>query len=497
MMMIILYIVGLLGFLYYMIFARAYNHWKIRGVQFDKPFSVFGNFYSLATGKQSMLERIRDIYSQYKTPYVGIFIFNQPYLMVRSPELVKKILVKDFDKFVNRNIATKESIDPIAFHTLGSAKDKTWRNLRSKLSPVFTSGKMKLMFPLMKECAQELNSCLNNYDGKTVEVANVIKRYSVDIISSCAFGIKAYCLKDENSEILKMAIKLLDTRSFVRNFSIFSAFFVPKFVEIFRLTLADKSASKYFIDVFNATLKEREKKNIVRNDLIDLLNNLRKNENIGDGYIFDDIKMAAQAIVFFSAGNDTTATSLSFALYELALNQEIQDRLRREVKEHFDRAGDFTYETLQEMKYLNMVLKETFRKYPVTPFLSRKSTAPYTFEETGLTIEKDTLILIPVPGLHYDPEYFPDPEKFDPERFSDENKHNVNPYAYLPFGEGPRNCIGERFANLVSKLALASMIKDFVFEVTNETEIPIQLNPRAVFTQSKGGIKLRVRKIKS
>jgi cytochrome P450 family 6 len=87
---------------------------------------------------------------------------------------------------------------------------------------------------------------------------------------------------------------------------------------------------------------------------------------------------------------------------------------------------------------------ETLRKYPFVPFLTRETFDNYTFEESGLTLEKGTSVFIPVVGLHYDPEYYPNPERFDPERFNDENKANIIPYTYMPFGDGPRVCIGKK-----------------------------------------------------
>jgi cytochrome P450 family 6 len=202
--------------------------------------------------------------------------------------------------------------------------------------------------------------------------------------------------------------------------------------------------------------------------------------------------MAAQAIAFFSAGNDTTSITLSLTLYELALNKNIQDRLRQEVTEVLHEDEEFSYESIQKMKYLDMVLNETLRKYPLAPFLNRKSDVRYTFEETGFTLDKGVSVIVPISGLHYDPEYYPDPEKYDPERFSDENKKNINPYTYLPFGEGPRNCIGQRFALLVSKVALAYTIKDFLFETTNQTAVPLRFDPGSLFVQNRGGIYLKV-----
>lgn len=95
------------------------------------------------------------------------------------------------------------------------------------------------------------------------------------------------------------------------------------------------------------------------------------------------------------------------------------------------------------MPYLDMVVFETLRMYPILTVFDRESIMPYKIPNSDLVIEKDTPIYISVLGLHYDPEYFPDPEKYDPERFNEENKHKIPPFAYIPFGEGPRKCIGK------------------------------------------------------
>ncbi|XP_063918403.1 cytochrome P450 6k1-like [Zophobas morio] len=492
--MILVYLGCLLLILYYL-YTKNYSYWESKGVPFEKPFFLFGNFAKIIAGKQHISFRIREIYNKFNTPYVGIYIFNQPNLIIRSPEILKRILVKDFDKFVNRKIASNENVDPISAHTLFMSQDQIWKNLRAKISPVFTSGKMKLMLPLMKECASNLVNYVEKHSGEVIEIGETTKKYAVDIISSCAFGVNSGCFKEENSEMFTVATRLLDFSSFVRSFSIFSFFFAPKFVDIFRLTFADTFASNYLINVFNTAFKERKKQKIVRHDLIDLLNNLKQNETFNDSYKFDDVKMGSQAILFFSAGNDTTSMTISFTLYELTINPEIQTRLRQEVRQTFEKHGDFTYEAVNEMKYLDMVLNETLRKYPLTTFLNRKSAAKYTFEETGFTLDEDVAVTVPVAALHYDPKYFPDPENFDPERFSDENKHKIVPYTFLPFGDGPRNCIGQRFGVLVSKVALAYCLKDFAFEKAAATSVPLQFEPRSLFMVNKKGLYLKAVKL--
>lgn len=176
--------------------------------------------------------------------------------------------------------------------------------------------------------------------------------------------------------------------------------------------------------------------------------------------------MVAQAITFFMAGFETTSNLVGFALYELSLRQDCQDELRKEIFEAFpDDDTDFiTFDKIQQMKFLDMVIAgefsiendlvyhsnnlslfflETLRRYPFGPFLNRKCKEDYVIEQTGFKVEKGTPLLIPLDGIHFDPSYYKDPEKFEPERFRDGYKHLQNSCVYMPFGIGPRNCIGK------------------------------------------------------
>lgn len=171
--------------------------------------------------------------------------------------------------------------------------------------------------------------------------------------------------------------------------------------------------------------------------------------------------MLSQAVTFFTAGYETTGNLISFTLYELSLHAEIQERLRAEIHETLETHGDVTYEAVQGMKYLNMVVSETLRKYPFGPFLNRYCDEDYVIEETGLTVEKGISVIVPIWGLHHDPKYFPDPDVFDPERFSDENRPNIVPCSYLPFGEGPRNCIGKCCRTVRTKQKCKEQISSF------------------------------------
>ncbi|KDR24549.1 hypothetical protein L798_15032 [Zootermopsis nevadensis] len=161
---------------------------------------------------------------------------------------------------------------------------------------------------------------------------------------------------------------------------------------------------------------------------------------------FADFKgdiLVAQAAIFFTAGFEANAATIAFILYELAMQPHLQTRLREEVLDAMDKnEGTLTYDGVRDMEYLHMVVSEVVRKYPPMPILDRVPNRDYVIPGTNITIEKGTAVYVPLLGLHMDPAVYPGPEHFDPERFSEKNRTTRHPFMYLPFGEGPKNCIG-------------------------------------------------------
>jgi len=203
-------------------------------------------------------------------------------------------------------------------------------------------------------------------------------------------------------------------------------------------------------------------------------------------------------LYFFAAGFDTSSTTTSNALYELALNQKIQDNLRKEIDKIYTKHdGELTYDIIKKMNYLDKIFKETLRKYPTGSILIRESSSSYTFNGTNVTIPKGVQVWIPTYGIHRDPDFYPKPDVFDPERFSEEATQSRHPMVYLPFGDGPRNCIGSRFAIFQTKIALVKMLRNYKFETCEKTPVPYVNDPRAfiVTLRSKDGIYLKIVKI--
>ncbi|CAO2630612.1 Cytochrome P450 3A31 [Lemmus lemmus] len=135
------------------------------------------------------------------------------------------------------------------------------------------------------------------------------------------------------------------------------------------------------------------------------------------------------------------------------------------------------------MEYLDMVLNETLRLYPIANRLER--VCKQDVEMDGVFIPKDSVVMVPLYTLHHDPQYWPEPKEFRPERFSKEKKGSIDPYVYMPFGNGPRNCIGMRFALMNMKLALTKVLQNFSFQPCKETQIPLILSRQPILQPEK------------
>ncbi|KAI8436349.1 hypothetical protein MSG28_004383 [Choristoneura fumiferana] len=216
--------------------------------------------------------------------------------------------------------------------------------------------------------------------------------------------------------------------------------------------------------------------------------------------VWSDNDLTAQAAFFVFAGFETVSTAMTFLMYELAVNPEIQERLAREIKDH-DKAngGKFDYNSVQTMTYLDMVVSEVLRLWPPAIAADRLCVKEYNLGKPYETAPADYIVKvndsihIPIFSIHRDPRYYPNPLKFDPERFSDENKHNIQPFTYMPFGVGPRNCIGSRFALCEVKVMIYRLLLHMKLEPSKRTPIPVKLSTGSFNLKMRGGHWLQLR----
>uniref|UniRef100_A0A8C7BXB9 unspecific monooxygenase n=1 Tax=Neovison vison TaxID=452646 RepID=A0A8C7BXB9_NEOVI len=209
-----------------------------------------------------------------------------------------------------------------------------------------------------------------------------------------------------------------------------------------------------------------------RVDFLQLMIDSQNSKETDTHKALSDLELVAQSMTFLFAGYETTSTALSFLAYELATHPDVQQKLQEEIDSTFPKKAPPTYDGLVQMEYLDMVLNETLRLHPIGGRLER--VCKKDVEISGVFIPKGTVVMVPVFTLHRDQDLWPVPKEFRPERFSKKNKDSINPYTYLPFGTGPRNCIGMRFATTSMKLALVKVLQNFSFKPCKETQIRLE-----------------------
>ncbi|XP_033326750.2 putative cytochrome P450 6a14 [Megalopta genalis] len=491
-------LVLLLAFYYYL--TSSFNYWKKLGVAGPRPLLIFGNLKSTTLAQASMSDTTRKMYNEFKNePVFGIYGGSAPILIVNDLDLVKDVLIGDFSLFASRGLPLFPKVDRLGEH-LFNLEPEIWRPLRARLSPVFTSGKLKEMFPLVIECGQHLEKYLDTVakKGEPVECREIAAKFTTDVIGTCAFGIDMNAIADEDSEFRRMGREIFtpSLKQVIRDTT--RQFFPAIYARLGHL-LQPTKVTDFFTKVVMDTMKYREEKNVVRPDFINMLLELRRNPSQLENIELTDSLLTSQAFVFFLGGFETSSSTIGHALYELALHPDIQDKLRKEIRENFEKNAregkNLTYDQVKELKYLDAVFHETLRKHPLLPILMRQVNTNYTFKGTKITIPKDTRIWIPVYGIHNDPDIYTKPEVFDPERFTNNGISTRHPMSFLAFGDGPRNCIGARFAFYQTKVGLISILRNHKVEVCEKTTIPFKSESRAFLLSLKGGVMLKMSRV--
>lgn len=455
MVYLLLIAVSFVTFLYFWL-KHKYSYWEKKGIKGPKPVPVLGSFGRVFGLQESIPDFSKRIYKDFPNePIVGIYQGFRPGILMRDPELIKHVIIKDFNVFLNRGITAAE--DNFG-QNLFNAEGDRWKVLRQKFTPIFTSQKLRKMMPLISKAIGDYVKYTEKLvdQNKDQEIRDLVSKYTLEVIGSCVFGVELQSFTTETSAFLEFGNKFWNVSKIVRLKQLL-IFFVPEVAKFlhkkFKMALRDESVKTFFVDLVKNIVAEREGKEKVRNDFMDILIELKEQ---GKAVRRDDDKaveieidvdlIAAQAAVFYAAGYETSAGAMSFLLYELALHPEYQELAAQEVREVIKKHnGVLNYDTITDMTYLTACLDETLRKYPVTGQIVRVSEERYTFPGTNITIDKGTPVMVPMAALHEDPKYFKNPTAFRPDRFLGDNKNNIQPCTYLPFGEGPRHCIGKIF----------------------------------------------------
>ncbi|XP_072396908.1 cytochrome P450 6j1-like [Diabrotica undecimpunctata] len=479
----------LIVFLVYKHVTRNSDFWKKRNIPYVKPTLFFGNFYEVFTFKTTIHEQIKKLYDKVDAPYFGIFIFDEPLLVLKDPKLIKDVLIKDAAVFANRRPATPTH--PLMEHSVFFLKYPYWKKIRTKLTPLFTTVMLKNMHNDLSEVCKSMTGFLCKHK-EVIDGGHIGELFTTEFIFKWFFGANLDCFAENPPPLGKL---VQNTNEFsLRNSIVQNLFFIkPSWVTTLKLNFISDTTLKFFEDIFKKGMKARQEYDGKPQNYVDFANKALRDKQNGKEDVMDLEMSVSSAIFFLIAGKDALNTLLAFTLYELSLNENIQNKLREEIRENVQKFNGITYDGIQENKYLEMCVNETIRKYPPIPFIDRMPLSDYTFEGTDLKVQKDMTVIVPFYALHRDEKHFSNPDVFNPDRFAGDIEEGV----YIPFGGGPRNCIGKRLGMLGLSVAVSYIVLNFQIEKCPDTPNKLEFDPKSFALISKTGLPIKITPIEN
>ncbi|XP_011175441.1 cytochrome P450 9e2 [Solenopsis invicta] len=478
-------------------------YFERRKIPHVQSIPILGNMAPFILGRDSPTEILQKLYNRFSNAkYFGLYDFTRPTIVIRDPELISMITIKHFDNFCDHYGFVNETLDPIASRNLFNLQGDHWREMRKLLSPSFTSSKMKAMFGLMSQCAENFTNFVtaeSGKSGKTYDMKDLLCRYANDTVATCAFGISVDSFKHPKNEFYMLGRKAMNFGGPWLTFAFFMNRNFPLLSKLFNVKMFGPKIENFFKNIVTDTVKTRDEQKIVRPDMIQLMMETR---NKNSGPEFDINEMTAQAFVFFLAGFDAVSNAMCFVAHEIGVNPDVQKKLREEIDDVLRQTnGKPTYEAINHMKYLDAVVNESLRLYPGAAFLDRQCVKetelpPATPDGESITVKPGDSIWFSSFALHRDPKYYPHPDKFDPERFLNGSVDNS---VYMPFGIGPRICIANRFALMEIKVMVFYLLWHCDLEPDVKTSVPMVFHKRTFALVPKRGfwLKLRARNLKA
>uniref|UniRef100_A0A8L9TH13 Cytochrome p450 n=1 Tax=Strongyloides stercoralis TaxID=6248 RepID=A0A8L9TH13_STRER len=420
-------------------------YWKKRNIPSPKGKFGFGNLLEIISNVKNYDKRWKEEFGE----TYGIMMGLKPNLTTTNLDIIKEIYVKQFDKFIDREgllAGSTRKEKSIYFNSIFIKKGEDWRRIRNLCSPAFTTGKIKHFVKFFNATVDKTLEILQDHEKKdrVIDIEELCEGMAIDSIFKTTFGFNADLQEDPSNIIRSYAKKIFEINKFDLR-TLFAVLF-PELSTILRIYfnyhIRNDKEIKYFTDILSQCYDKRKKEleKDIHSESSDFFKVLLQSLNENDTNEVEDdkeiifekatqkqkrkglskVEILAQGFLFLLVGYETTASTTQFILFMLAHHQEYQDKCREEI------------------------------------------------------FEPGTTVSIPMFNLHYDEKIYPQPNIFDPERFSSEQKAGRDPLYYLPFGYGPRNCIGMRYAYLSMKVYLARFLLNYKFKTCDET-LPLPL----------------------
>lgn len=442
------------------------NQTKLNGFARLKeyPFAGIGGRF-IGQDNEKAMSTLNKLFYEVENPFAA---WLGPTLMIGIDDPADMQLILNADQCLDKPYMYRHLRNETG---LLASRKHLWKQHRRALNPTFNSKVMKSFIPIMNEKARTLVTQIGkNIDGKSFDIYRPVFKALTDTIINTALGTRWELQTTHGDRLHDIFIEVMN--SFQRR--VFRFWLKWDFIYLF--TKEGKRETELLVEGYRFLRSVRETKEIEIYDKLEHENDIlekAKCENsmtwiqkcfllYRDG-LFTNQHLIEEIDTIFVGGTDTTTVTISSTLIMLAVHQEYQDKVVAELREIFDSVdGPVTYEDLTKMTFMEMVIKESLRHFPVGPFIARECTEDLPFR--GCIIPKDTIIAMNIDKMHKNPKYWGDKANiFYPEHFLPENFDKMHPYTFLAFSGGPRNCIGIKYAWFVAKIMLAHLLRQYRF----------------------------------
>ncbi|BFZ23063.1 hypothetical protein BsWGS_26102 [Bradybaena similaris] len=389
-----------------------------------------------------------------------------PVLMLYHPESIRPVLKSSAPKPRNKILATPYDM---GIHWLGEglllANGPGWARNRRLLTPAFHFDTLKSYIDIYNKCSLVLVNRIKNLcsSSQSFDVFDPVGLCSLDVILRCAFSYQSECQTEKENDYIA-AISELTTlwakRSFQPHYYIEWIYgLTPTGRRFYHLCDKVHAVSDDIIDRRRKQLESGDEKNKfgsrnIRDFLDTLLTAVDEN---GNG--LSPLEIRNEVDTFLFEGHDTTASGVAWTLYCLSQHPEYQDRIYEEVVEVLGDRQNFTWEDLSRLEFTTMCIKEGLRLDPAVPMIQRK--LEEDMEIMGHVIPAGTLVAVAISVLHKNPNIWDQPLEYLPERFHHDKQLHMDPFQFIPFSAGSRNCIGQNFAMNEMKITITHVIRNF------------------------------------
>jgi len=436
---------------------------------------VWGPIKSLMAARRNILEIIPEAAT--KQPIVSGRTGGVRWHMVMEPKAIGRILNENLDIYPKSDV-TKNLLKPAIGDSMFIAEGAHWRWQRRAASPVFTHRNIASLAPIMSAAADATCARINAASD-TVDMYEEMVAATFEVISNVTFSGSGAMGSDAVHNAIN---RYIDQTARVSLFDILGLpGWIPRPSRIFQ-----PNALKQMKRIANDAIEKR--KELGAKPVPDLLDLLLEGEDPETKRKMEMAELRDNLLTFIVAGHETTALTLSWALYLCAFDPEVQEKLRTEARSVLQ-GRVATADDCAALPYTEQVIKEALRLYPPAAFISRTIQADDML--CGRDIKRKDTVMLPIYALHRHHDLWDRPDQFDPERFAD--GHKPERYSYLPFGDGPRICIGAQFAMIEAKIILATLIARYRFEHIADRDDP---KPVMVLTlRPEGGVPLKVTRL--